>query len=139
MIIAVDFDGVVHDYTEGWKGGKIYGKPVQTSRWALGYLCRHGHQVLIYTCRAYSGTVNGRKVRGKKREIAAWMKQHAIPYTEIWTGRGKPAADIYVDDRAVEFRGHWPVTLEHILKFSTWQGHRTRQDEIKQPRTKKAK
>lgn len=137
MIIAVDFDGVIHDYTGGWRGGEIYGDPVKDARWAMQHLWRRGHKILIYTCRAYPGVVNGRKVRGKKRELAAWLEQHRIPYDEIWTGRGKPPADIYVDDRAVEFRGDWFSTVDKILTFSTWQGHITRQDEIKEPRTER--
>ena len=34
---------------------------------------------------------------------------------------GKPIADIYVDDRGLQFQGNWDETLTQILSFKTWQ------------------
>jgi len=33
--IAVDFDGVIHQYSKGWEDGSIYDKPVKGVRQAL--------------------------------------------------------------------------------------------------------
>jgi len=35
MTVAIDFDGVLHRYSEGWKDGQIYDEPVEGSREAL--------------------------------------------------------------------------------------------------------
>lgn len=136
MIIAVDFDGVLHDYTKGWCGGKIYGDPVPGAREAMRELLRDGHQVWVFTARAFSGYVDGdRLVPGDAPGIRKWLKYHKIPYTSVFIGHGKLAADLYIDDRAIKFEGDWAQTLSQVAFFKTWQGHRTRNDEIDPPKT----
>lgn len=36
--------------------------------------------------------------------VCSWLDENDIPFDEIYTGRGKPHATAYVDDRAVECR-----------------------------------
>jgi len=33
---------------------------------------------------------------------------------------GKPMAEIYIDDRALTFRGNWEETLREAQEFSPW-------------------
>lgn len=34
---------------------------------------------------------------------------------------GKPYADVYIDDRAIQFNGDWEVVMEEINNFSPWE------------------
>jgi hypothetical protein len=51
--------------------------------------------------------------------MKAYLAEHEIPYDKIWTF-GKPMADIYLDDRAIGFRGDWNAALTDINNFVPW-------------------
>jgi hypothetical protein len=118
MKIAIDFDGVLHGYSKGWSDGTIYDPPVPGTREAMEALKAQGHYLLIFSTRT-------NKVFRKKDDpdqeplIKAWLAEHGIPYDKIWT-YGKPMADIYLDDRALSFRGDWADTLSQIATFKPW-------------------
>lgn len=48
--VAVDFDGVIHDAYDGWRGGEIYGDPIPGAIEALNALMKD-HPVFIMTAR----------------------------------------------------------------------------------------
>jgi hypothetical protein len=48
-----------------------------------------------------------------------YLEEHGIPYDKIWSF-GKPMADIYLDDRALNFRGKWVDSLQEIEQFQVW-------------------
>lgn len=101
--IAVDFDGVIHSYEEGWKDGSIYGTPMEGSAEALQHLLE-GFYVFIFTSR-------------DPAQVKEWMKDHYnLPVALIsaqerfWDTKGvigitnrKLPAIAYIDDRAVPF------------------------------------
>jgi hypothetical protein len=51
--------------------------------------------------------------------IEEYMAKHEIPYDKIWTF-GKPMADIFIDDRAVAFRGDWQDAVQQVETFQVW-------------------
>jgi hypothetical protein len=123
-ILCVDFDGVLHSYSSGWKGAdKIPDPPVDG---ALHWLCcaiQH-FEVHIYSSR--SGQVGG--IPAMKRWIEDWADRQfgaslAVPglMAALVFSREKPAAFLTIDDRAICFDGNWdaldPVKL---LKFQPW-------------------
>lgn len=116
--IAVDFDGVIHGYSKGWNGGDLYDPPVPGTAEALSKLKKEGYTIYIYTTRT-------NKIYRKKEDpdqqplIESYLKEHGIPFDKVWNF-GKPMADVYLDDRAVGFRGNWNETLEEVLSFKTW-------------------
>ncbi|MDP2189397.1 MAG: hypothetical protein Q8J69_12025 [Sphingobacteriaceae bacterium] len=118
MTIAVDFDGVIHAYSKGWNGGAIYDPPVPGTREAMQALRDKGYKIYIFSTRS-------NKMFRKKDEIdqdaamKAYLAEHEIPYDKIWTF-GKPMADIYLDDRAIGFRGDWNEALNDINNFVPW-------------------
>ena len=118
MKIAIDFDGVIHGYSKGWNGGEIYDPPVPGSKEAMEELKAQGHTLYIFSTRTNKIFHKNDKV-DQKKAIEAWMKEHEIPFDKIWTF-GKPMADIFIDDRAIGFRGDWTTTLQEVSGFKVW-------------------
>lgn len=118
MKIAVDFDGVLHGYSKGWNGGEIYDDPVPGSKEAMEALQEAGHKIYIFSTRSNKIFHKKDKVDHDKA-MKAWLEKHEIPFDKIWTF-GKPMADLFIDDRALPFRGNWDETLDQALNFKTW-------------------
>jgi phosphoglycolate phosphatase-like HAD superfamily hydrolase len=90
--IAVDFDGVIHAYSRGWRGGVIYDAPVEGAFQALQDLFDAGYELVIFTTRDLNGAVEG------------WMNAHRGQFTFEYTVTNvKPMAIAYIDDRAIRF------------------------------------
>lgn len=116
--IAIDFDGVIHGYSQGWSDGSIYDPPVEGTKEALENLKSEGYRIYIFTTRT-------NKIFRKKNDpdqlplIKEYLEMHRLPYDKIWT-YGKPMADVYLDDRAVPFSGNWSEAVDQIKNFETW-------------------
>lgn len=116
--LAIDFDGVIHQYGNGWQDGQIYDKPVPGAKEALETLKSQGYIILIYSTRcnpAYQ--VEGGPVQ--KNLVKNYLDEHGIPYHDIHTG-SKPKAYLYIDDRGISFKGDWNQTLKDIDIFKVW-------------------
>lgn len=95
--IAIDFDGVLHEYSKGWNGGKIE-RPEPGAKEALITLCKK-YDVVILTART------------DLEPVAKWMTaQFPEVIDQITITNVKPAAAIYIDDRALRFF-NWPQAL----------------------------
>lgn len=110
LAIALDFDGVIHDYAEGWGDGEIRGKPTDRAFEVIRTLLERDYAVFIFSAR-------------RPEQIRDWLlrfepfigsdEASAIPlelipeHQRFWqtprvlgiTDRKVPAK-IYVDDRA---------------------------------------
>lgn len=103
-IIAVDFDGVLHAYSKGWHDGSIYGDPIPGSARAMHRLKIEGYRLVIFSTRAYpQNPFTGEHQGDQVKEMEKWLSRHRIVYDEIWTKPWKPAAIIFIDDRAYRF------------------------------------
>jgi len=108
--ICIDFDGVIHAYREGWKGEtEIYDDPTAGCIPAI-YELREIYRVVILSSRA--------KTKEGKDAIEQWLKKHSIPYDEVTNN--KVPADIYVDDRGMQFKGNWYETIKEIENYDHW-------------------
>jgi adenylyl-sulfate kinase len=116
-IVCIDFDGVINNY-KGYKGVGIFEEPIKGVSENMKKLKKHGWKIIIYT------------TRNETLDIENYLKKHDIPFDEIninseqfpHTNRGKPYADVYVDDRGITFKGKWDDTFREIINFKTWQG-----------------
>lgn len=121
MKIAIDFDGVIHGYSKGWDNGDIYDAPVPGAREALARLKKEGHYIYIFSTR--TNKIFRKKgeedEKNQEKMMKEWLKEHDIPYDKIWTF-GKPMADLFIDDRAINFNGKWDETLEAVENFIPW-------------------
>lgn len=122
MKIAIDFDGVLHGYSQGYQDGEIYDPPVPGAADAMKKLKEQGHYLYIFTTRTnkiFKKKGDAKDEKYQENQIKEWMAKYDIPYDKIWTF-GKPMADLFIDDRAINFAGKWNETLETVANFKTW-------------------
>lgn len=120
MKIAIDFDGVLHGYSKGWDDGSIYDEPVPGSSEAMKALKEKGHTLYIFSTRTNPiFRKKGEEAPDQKSMMENWLKEHDIPFDKVWTF-GKPMADLFIDDRAIGFRGNWESTLLEVDEFKVW-------------------
>lgn len=96
MLIALDFDGVLHDATN-IPTGKRMGPPMPGALDAVRALVARGHALVVHTTRGDIGA-----------HVTNWLRYFefpAMPVTNI-----KPNADVFIDDRAIRFTD-WPSAL----------------------------
>lgn len=102
MILAIDFDGVIHDPTRKQKGSKM-GVPMPGAVLALAKLNDAGHTIIIHTIHATTY-----QQRQAVRNWLLWFETRCDDITSI-----KPGADFYIDNKALEFVD-WERTLQRI-------------------------
>jgi hypothetical protein len=105
--ICLDFDGVIHSYRSGWCGAEVIpDPPIHGTREAIARL-RKTYRVVIHSARC--ATEEGCAA------IEAWLQKHSIEVDEIC--RYKPPASVYIDDRAIPFRGDWDDVISDVHQF----------------------
>lgn len=109
--IVFDFDGVIHSYVSGWKGvTEIPDPPVPGIREVIDKLHEIGYYIVIVSTR--SAKSEGRIA------MSEWLKEHDIYYDDIEAI--KPPALVYIDDRAICFRGDTHALVAQIINFKPW-------------------
>ena len=107
--IMVDFDGVIHDYKNGWDNGKLGGINPDTSE-SIKKLKNDGFEIVIFTSRIIN---SDNELRDKEIEkVSQFLKKHDIPFDKI-TSEKLPAF-AYIDDNAIQFKKDWSDVLEQI-------------------------
>lgn len=105
--VCLDFDGVLHSYCSGWRGAEVIpDPPIHGTREAVARL-KQQYRVVVYSARCR--TPEGR------RAVELWLTRHDIQVDEVCDY--KPPALVYVDDRAIRFRGDWEQALTEIRDF----------------------
>lgn len=106
---AIDFDGTLHPYTKGWLGtGNVDPEPPSPDlEYVLADLVGAGYTLVVHSARAV--TKEGQDA------IFAWLESHGLArfFTKIVSQ--KPAAVVYLDDRAIHFDGNWFAARDAIL------------------------
>lgn len=116
IIIAVDFDGVLHSFTSGWCGLTVIpDEPIQGCFAWLERLVGHGMVVCVYGYRSRS--------RAGRKAMKQWMIEkgcHDVVMSQIHFPSHKPAAHITIDDRTYRFEGeHFPGP-RWLTAFRPW-------------------
>lgn len=120
--ICLDFDGVIHSYTSGWKGARnIPDPPVDGAIEFMLHALYEGFDVAIHSSRArYFGGISAMRSWLKSHAGSLWWETPAGPGLEdVRFVRWKPAALVTIDDRAIRFTGTFPDPKE-VAALAPW-------------------
>jgi hypothetical protein len=135
-IICLDFDGVLHSYTSGWKGADVIPDPPVPG--AIEFILRAGQHFNVAIFSSRSNQTGGIKA------MVEWLIKHGLDPEAIhradqalhlgvvaedlverpWHGSvyfptEKPPAMVSIDDRCLTFTGVWPA-IDELLSFQPW-------------------
>lgn len=102
--IAIDFDGVIHDYDK-WTGVKPEGPPVPGALEAVKRL-EENYDIVIFTTRANHD--DGPWL------VHQWLVKHGFGWMQV-IGKKVPCS-LYIDDRGLRFNGDWQEVFDFIEK-----------------------
>ncbi len=102
--VCLDLDGVLAIY-DGWKGAKAIGPPIDGALEFAREIASYA-DIILYSVRFSPEGSPDRKLTAKEiieriEVTRVWLNDHGFPEMEIYIGKGKPIASVYVDDRAV--------------------------------------
>jgi hypothetical protein len=125
-ILCLDFDGVIHSYTSGWKGADVIPDPPVPGALRFIYEAQDAFRVAIFSSR--SNQPGGLKAMQKALRLWAvnhidegmfrddpnlcWLDQIEWPFE-------KPPAFVTIDERAITFDGTWP-SIKSLKAFQPW-------------------
>jgi hypothetical protein len=122
-ILCVDWDGVIHSYTSGWKGAAII--PDLPVPGALEWLHRASKlfEIVIYSSRS-----KDLEARAAMRMYLTYHARTALSQESaealleaVSFASDKPAAFLTIDDRALCFDGDWSkLDPEKLRDFKPW-------------------
>jgi phosphoheptose isomerase len=110
--IAIDFDGVLHNFDKGYYDGTCYGEPIYGSQEALKQLSQK-YNIIIFSskCLPDRPLVNG--LSGREL-IMGWLQKYdLLKYVKDIT-HIKPRAKYYIDDKAISFKNNWQEILSQL-------------------------
>jgi hypothetical protein len=140
-ILCLDFDGVIHSYSSGWKGAAVIPDPPVPGALEFIREALTRFEVHIFSSRSHQW--------GGKRAMKRWLYDHYrelfwtlhdLHPADAWTHCDiedaardwgahvvqqikwpwfKPPAMVTLDDRALTFNGHWP-DLDALRRFKPW-------------------
>ena len=107
-VIAIDFDGVIHNDRLGYHDGTIYGDAIQGSLESIEALSDKGYDIVLYSCKCHPERPLVDSKTGAQL-IWQWLENRGVKQfvkDVVW---GKPHAIIYIDDKGYRFE-NWGDT-----------------------------
>jgi hypothetical protein len=122
-ILCLDFDGVIHDYKEGWRNGVIYGN-ITPGFFEWAEQAAKVFKLVVYSSRSSTPEGQNAMVLWLAGQRAAWRllggKSGNDPLAFEFADK-KPPAFLTIDDRAVTFKGSWDSLEPELLRaFKPW-------------------
>lgn len=121
-ILCIDFDGVIHDYRDGWKDGSIYGE-VTPGFFEWASQAKERFKLVIYSSRSKDAAQLEDMKRWLERMINSELSAAGVTLEDFEFSSAKPPAFLTIDDRCVPFRGSWEapeLTPVALSAFKTW-------------------
>jgi hypothetical protein len=131
-ILCVDFDGVIHSYTSGWKGPAVIPDPPVPGALPWLWKATEWFDVQVYSTRSkdpegraamlhwmlvwsHSQFGPGHPMSELRTDVAPEFR-YPITFAE-----DKPPAFLTIDDRAIQFEGDWSEwEPADLLNFKPW-------------------
>lgn len=111
-ILILDFDGVIHSYTSGWKGAAVITDPPVPGSFVAIQKYADLFDVCILSSRSHQ--------EGGIKAMKEWMEKNLPGITAfVRFPLEKPPALVSIDDRAIQFTGEWPDATQ-LLTFKPW-------------------
>lgn len=135
--IAVDFDGVIHQYISPWVDSMVIVDPPIPGvfQWLTEMVEKFN--IVIHTCRLkqHNGPEHLNEVyppqmpdevKAVRAAIKLWFLEHGLAESVVeqlifWTKPGKPTALVYIDDRGYRFEGKLPTEPDIRRKLWPWK------------------
>lgn len=99
--IAIDFDGVIHRYSDGYQKGDPYDIPMPGAFETMRRLISQGFEIYIFTVRP-------------PQEVVKWLGKHGWDLEIPRVTNEKLPAIAYIDDRAIRFT-NWADITKYFL------------------------
>ena len=122
-ILCLDWDGVIHSYTSGWKGADVIPDPPVPGAIAFLREAVKHFRVAIFSSRSNQPggmvamrTYLGDHILAEEPEI---LLQDPPWFAAIEWPTEKPPAFVGIDDRVLTFDGTWP-SIESLKEFKPW-------------------
>lgn len=120
-ILCLDFDGVLHSYSSGWKGANVVPDP------PVAGACEFVREAIQhFTVHVFSSRSNQ---PGGREAMQGWLLDHmrkvmgvedaGYCFAQIEWPTEKPPAMLTIDDRALTFDGTWP-DMQSLKGFKPW-------------------
>lgn len=122
-ILCLDFDGVCHSYTSGWKGADVIPDDAVPGLFEFLEQVAPYFDIQVFSSRSHQP--------GGVDAMTLWFYEQRKKWRENGGGDGfkeivaisfpieKPSAMISIDDRAITFNGQWP-DVEMLRTFKPW-------------------
>ncbi|MGB8520796.1 MAG: hypothetical protein WCD38_11605 [Candidatus Tumulicola sp.] len=121
-ILVLDFDGVLHSYSSGWRGATSIPDPPVPGAMEFLSLAVERFNVHVFSSRSnQEGGIHAMSV-WIQRELRHHFEYHHIAdsvFRNLSFPTEKPAAFVTIDDRAITFTGEWP-SIDSLLAFKPW-------------------
>jgi hypothetical protein len=130
-ILCLDWDGVIHSYSSGWKGADVIPDPPVPGALAFIEGAIEHFTVAIFSSRSNQpGGIHAMREYLRDAAMEYIAKTHGLGGVDrrevvddlmnalSWPTE-KPPALVTIDDRAVQFTGTWPSYRE-LLDFQPW-------------------
>jgi hypothetical protein len=118
-ILCLDFDGVCHSYTSGWKGADVIPDPPVDGLFDFLLEAERYFEIHIFSTRSLQD--------GGIEAMAQWFddwrqKLDKPPLYDLHFPVEKPPALVTIDDRAITFTGIFPDVdmLRHFKPWNKW-------------------
>lgn len=117
-ILCLDFDGVCHSYTSGWKGADVIPDPPVDGLFDFLWNASEFFEIHIFSTRS----LQDGGIEAMRQWFEEWHDRQnlrMLPLPVLHFPVEKPPALVTIDDRAITFTGKWP-DMDVLINFKPW-------------------